>query len=378
MSQPDISGLRILAFCDYFSLESSGGAERVAAEVFSRIQSMGADVAMVSAVPGEQPRIGEVRGVPTRIVRARSLARPLGVQVAWASGFGKATVDTMANRPDVIHVSGLHFHGSVIGSRLAARHGIPLVTTAHVGSIEALPPLVRWATAGYERTIARRILRRSAHTIAVSRNVAAHVRRLGAAHVSVVANGVDHDAFFPDPSRPDDTLEFLFVGRLIGNKAPDLALEAFAAMRHPTARLSFIGDGPMRPKLERAASRLGLGSSVRFLGHRTDVASIMRAAHVLIRPSHTEGQSLTILEAMASGVTVVASDIDANRELIDDGRTGLLHKVGDSRHLGAVLETTLTDPDLRLRLATAAHSSARTFSWDRCAVETATILSRAA
>jgi glycosyltransferase involved in cell wall biosynthesis len=372
LSPPDIAGLKILAFCDYFTPESSGGAERVAAEVFSRLIGWGADVTMISAVPGARPHSTQVQGVPTRTVRARSLATPLRVQAAWATGLRGAARDALETRPDVIHVSGLHFHGSVFGARLARRHGIPLVATAHVGSIEALPPLVRWATTGYERTFARRIVRTADQTIAVSETVADHVCRLGASAVSVIPNGVDHDQFSPDPDPSSHPFEVAFVGRLIGNKAPNQALEAFATIGHPAARLTFVGDGPMRSTLERSAARLG--ATVRFLGHQSDVASILRSSHVLVRPSQTEGQSLTILEAMASGVAVVASDIAANRELIEADETGLLHRVGDSADLGAALGRLLTDTDLRKRLASNAHASAQRFTWDRCATETAAVL----
>jgi rhamnosyl/mannosyltransferase len=236
--------------------------------------------------------------------------------------------------------------------------------------------MTRFTTSIYERTFGRFVLRSSLRVIAVSQATAAHVGRLGARNVTVVANGVDHGQFVPPPQRPESPIEIVFVGRLIGNKGPAMALAAFSSLHHPAARLTFVGDGPSRADLEKAGAKIG--DAVRFLGHRDDVAEVLKAAHIMVRPSQTEGQSLAMLEAMASGMVIVASDIEANRELIQTGVTGLLHRTNNVIDLADALHKAITDPVFRQSLAAAAHQQSLRYSWDQCATQTGVILLAAA
>jgi len=121
-----------------------------------------------------------------------------------------------------------------------------------------------------------------------------------------------------------------------------------------------------------------LAETVRFTGHLDNVSPILASADVLIRPSRTEGQALAILEAMAAGVCVLATDIPANRELVDDGESGLLTPVGDVRQLAARLDSLLTDGRLRDRLAAQGRHRALQHSWEVCARETGQVLLDAA
>ena len=134
----------------------------------------------------------------------------------------------------------------------------------------------------------------------------------------------------------------------------------------------------MRGQLEASTRRLGLEDSVQFLGHIDDVSQIVGAADIVIRPSRTEGQSLVILEAMASGACVLASDIAANRELINPGTSGLLASPGDTRDLARKLQMLLTDGSLRKRLAAQGRKRSFQHSWEVCAHQTGLILAGAA
>ncbi len=373
-------GLRILGFCDYFTTASSGGAEKVTAEVYQRLMAEGAEVMVISAIPRRHLGATPVDGIPTRLVPGLDLAGALNAEVMVAprlltvarqisDGFG----------PNVVHASSIHFQGSFVAALHSRRHRLPLVTTGHVGSIAELPALTRAATTVYERTIGRFVLSSSQRVIAVSNAAALHLGRLGAtkAKTSVVPNGVDHLRFAPG-QRNDEALQVVFVGRLIQNKGPDDALAAFAAIRTPGAHLTFVGDGPMRTHLEASVERLGLEDSVRFAGHVEDVSPIVRAADVLIRPSLTEGQSLAILEAMAAGACVLASDIPANRELIDPGESGLLAGPGDTWDIARQLRMLLSDASLRNRLAARGRERSLQHSWEACAHQTGTILAASA
>jgi len=374
------TGLRILGFCDYFAEDSSGGAEKVTAEVYQRLIDQGAEIRVVSTVPGRPAGETAPWGIPTVLASGRDLSSLLGAQVTLAPGLlrvGRREISQF--RPNVLHASGLHFQSSLAAAILARRKKVPFVATGHIGSIENLAGLVRTATSTYEKSIGRYILKTSRRVIAVSAAVADHMVHLGAPSrsVHVVPNGVDLDRFRPG-SRSETQVGVVFVGRLIGNKGPDEVLDAFAAVAGDDATLTFIGDGPMRGELEAKIQRLELQDKVSFLGHIDDVERLLGEADVMVRPSQTEGQSLAILEAMASGVAVIASDIPPNRELLGDDERGLLVAPGDQSGLSAALGALIDDENRRGSLARAARELVVCHTWDRCAEATGEVLAAAA
>src|SRR4030095_5782738 len=104
------------------------------------------------------------------------------------------------------------------------------------------------------------------------------------------------------------------------------------------------GDGPSRPELERVASELGLADRVRLLGERTDVSLILQALDVFVLPSLGEGISNAILEAMATGLPVIATRVGGNVELVREGITGSLVEPRNPHALSQALDTYLGEP----------------------------------
>ena len=137
-----------------------------------------------------------------------------------------------------------------------------------------------------------------------------------------------------------------FLGRLVRNKGPEVAVRALAeAVRTGVdASLSVVGEGPERANLERLAAREGVRDRVRFEGYRPDPETWLRGVDVLVRPSVTEGMPLGVLEAMAAGVVVVASDVPGNASLVRDGDSGLLVRTGDHAALARALQRLSRDP----------------------------------
>ncbi len=369
-------GLRVLAFCDYFDPSAGGGAERVAAEVYSRLVAAGAHVTVVTTAGGGWSHEG------VRVVRVSTLnlTGALGMQASVTHGATRIALQLIRRlRPHVLHANSLQFQTSVAAARAARRSGIPLVLTAHIAGFESLAQPWRFFAQAHELTVGRFLARTSDRVIAVSGGVAAHLNeRLGLdSSVRVVPNGVDHSVFHP-PAQPVERehVELLFVGRFVANKGPDTLIEAFAALRsrRPGVRLTMVGDGPMGPGLRQRVNDLGLADAVTFTGLSDDVAGHLRAADVLVRPSLTEGMPLAVLEAMASRVCVVASDVAGNASLIDHERCGLLVPAADPMALASALERVVHDRPLRARLAEAAEREARRYTWDHCARETLDVL----
>jgi glycosyltransferase involved in cell wall biosynthesis len=173
--------------------------------------------------------------------------------------------------------------------------------------------------------------------------------------VTQIYNGVDVEKYCSGNGR--DRIRFEIglaadiplvgvVGRLDPIKDHLTLFRAFEAVRTvlPEARLLVVGDGPERERLENRA-----GDGVIFLGNRSDVPEILRALDLFILPSLNEGISNTILEAMATGIPIVATRVGGNPELVEDGRTGILVKAGDLQSIASAILRYLQHADLRAR-----------------------------
>ena len=147
-----------------------------------------------------------------------------------------------------------------------------------------------------------------------------------------------------------------------------MLLRAFALVCHDVADVDLVlaGDGQLRATLERQAQELGMANRVQFLGVRGDVPNLLRAADMFALTSVSEGASITVLEAMASGVPSVVTNVGGNPELVRDGQDGLLVPRGDQRAAAAALQQLLRDPALTARLGASARQRAlETFQLDR-------------
>jgi glycosyltransferase involved in cell wall biosynthesis len=364
-----VAGLRVLGFCDWYTPEASGGAERAAWEIYRRLGAAGAAVSVVSVVHGTPH---DDSGVTVHGVRGVNLTRFLGAYAAPAPGaFSAAAKEVGRVGPHVLHANTIHYTGCIAAARLARRTGIPLVVTAQLGPLGHLPWRARIPGLLWERTAGRYILRRAARVLAVSEAARAHVIGLGAhaERTSLAPNGVDHDRFRTRPIVAGPRPTVAAVGRLIPNKGPDLLLEAAHRLAGEGLAFDvvFVGDGPMRPSLEERTATRGLNGRVRFVGHVADVAAWLRKAEIVVRASYTEGMPLAVLEAMAAGRCNVVSDIAANRELIADGITGLTFHCGDADDLARALRRAIVDPVERGALAEAAQRASSAYSWERTA-----------
>ena len=184
--------------------------------------------------------------------------------------------------------------------------------------------------------------------------------RLDPAKIRVLENGVDLSRFQPalPPSGPP---RLICVARLDPIKAHGDLLAALPPLiaRWPGLTLDLVGEGPMRPALEAEARRLGVQASVRFLGARTDVPELLAQAHVFVLASLSEGMPGSVLEAMASGLPVVATRVGGTPEIVDEGRTGLLVPPGDPVALSKALSVVIEDPQLAGDYAEAGARRAR-------------------
>ncbi|MGB5104086.1 MAG: TIGR03088 family PEP-CTERM/XrtA system glycosyltransferase, partial [Steroidobacteraceae bacterium] len=175
-------------------------------------------------------------------------------------------------------------------------------------------------------------------------------------------SGVDCDRFYPPSDYPLSAIRYPLVlgtiGRLDPVKNQTSLLEAFATLgsERGDLRLTIVGDGPLRGTLESRAASLGIAEWVTFTGARNDTPDLLRSFDVFVLPSINEGISNTILEAMATGLPVVAGRVGGNPELVEDGVTGRLYDPVVPDALEHALLPYLADPSLRRAHGTAARA----------------------
>jgi glycosyltransferase involved in cell wall biosynthesis len=277
--------------------------------------------------------------------------------------FDLLTLRRLARGKDVVH---LHSSKAAVLGRVAAlsigrRHRPAIVVTAHywswlVGGRWA--PLYRW--------IERLLARRCDVIVAVSEREASEGRAaLGSsAPVRLIPNGVDRDHFSPDgvlADRDPGAPLLVCVGRLSHQKGQDVAIRALALLRDRVARLRLVGaesGGGERADLEALAESLGVSDRIEWRGGVDDTAPEYRAADVVVTPSRWDGLSLALLEAMASGAPIVASDVNGSESL---GDAGVIVPPDDPQALADAIDELLQDASARLRLGAAARARSGSF-----------------
>jgi sugar transferase (PEP-CTERM/EpsH1 system associated) len=251
-------------------------------------------------------------------------------------------------RPDVVHTRNWSAFDGILAGRLA---GVRRIAHGEHGREFADP---------HGRNRRRKVLRRLFAPLVDSfTTVSDDLRRwlidevrIRAAKVVRIHNGVDIARYSPgdrEESRaaigiaPGRTVVGT-VGRLNPVKGQATLIQAFARLASTDAVLVIAGDGPCRDELQQCASRLGLGDRVRLLGERHDVPRVLRALDVFVLPSIAEGISNTVLEAMATGLPVVATRVGGNPELIAHGTTGRLVPPENAEALAEGIAEYVRDP----------------------------------
>lgn len=190
------------------------------------------------------------------------------------------------------------------------------------------------------------------------------------AKLIIVPNCVDHALYAPGALPPQPNL-IGYLGRLKKYKSVEDLLSALVIVLKevPDARLVIVGDGDARPSLEGVASELKISPRVEFLGFVSPAEKIRRlqAMNVVVNTSAKEGWGLTVIEANACGVPVIASDVPGLRDSVLHEKTGLLYEYGNIEQLAEKILLVLRDRNLRARLSNEAIAWSRQFDWGQSA-----------
>ena len=355
-----MSSLRVLIAAETYPPDVNGAA-RFAQRLATGLAGRGHDVHVVAPSPDGAPGKRREDGVTVHGVRShRYFLRPdFQVCMPWEAGPACAALLEEID-PDVVHTQAHMVVGRYV-VHATARTGRPLVATNHFmpENLAAHAPVPRvLQRLGYRiawKDLGRMFGKADAVTAPTPRAVELLQRSAGLDDAFPVSCGIDATRYHR--GEEDEIPTVLFVGRMDQEKRVDQLIRAFAALPAGTARLDLVGDGPERQAWTALVADLGIADRVRFRGFVSEeelVEAYARAA-VFCMPGTAELQSLVTLEAMASGMPVVAADAMALPHLVRPGRNGWLFTPGDVEELTARLAALLADPALRRRMGSASR-----------------------
>jgi len=336
-----------------------GGAESVALNL-ARATDRARFRTMACSLSGDGPMrpLFEEQGIETRCITAP--ANPFTRHVALAKRLARQL------RADDVRV--LHCHAdlpAIYGPVAARMTGVrAVVFTQH----SYLARSARDLGLFLQRTVSPLI----SHYVAISRGVLDNATQAGLMkqdRATVIYNGVDLNRFKSDLATRENggPVEIVCVARLSPEKRHADLLDAMRMLvdRKLPVRLTLIGDGALRSDLEARTRSLGIAGHVRFLGTRADVADLLPGFDIFVLSSDFEGLPLSILEAMACRLPVVATDVGSVCEAVEDGRTGLLAPALAPEKLADALERLARDAPLRAAMGAAGRTRAeRVFALD--------------
>jgi phosphatidylinositol alpha-mannosyltransferase len=346
--------VRIALVCPY-AWEASGGVQVHIENLATRLLERGHEatvLAPTTAAPSE-PWVRSV-GRPFR-VSYRGTVAPIA-----PLSFRRTRAELDSFRPDVVHVHEPLTPSASMFATLAAK--APVVATVHAY-------LDRSIAMELAAPVLRRVWRRVSLGIAVSQAAASFLRRaLPAASLEIVPNGVDVGAFAGAQPLGDlpEGRRILWVNRLDAQKGFPVALAAFSKVlaQVPDAVLVVVGEGKDREALGLLTDSARARVDMRGAQPNERVPSYLAASELFVSPAvGQESFGIALVEAMAAGLPVVATDIPGYREVVSDGVEGLLVPPRDPEALAAGLVRALTEPGLAARLGEAGRERARTFDW---------------
>ncbi len=327
-----------------------GGAERCLVELAVRLDPahFTPEVYCLAAPPASGREGCVVRlkdaGIPIHFLRARrAIDFPITLR--------RLTHELQVQRPEILQT--FLFHANVLGRLAGWAAGVPVVVSGIRVAQRHGGPWRPWIERLTDGLVARHVC--------VSQDVAEFSRTRGhlpKRKLAVIPNGIDLTQY---PGTACDLRSLglapgheavTFVGRLDHQKGLDWLLDSCPTWlaRATNHDLLLVGDGPEHARLERQSATLGVSNRVHFVGHRSDVREILAASRLLVLPSRWEGMPNVILEAMASGLPVVSSDVEGVREVLGPHAASQVVAFGDREGLTNKITALIQGRDLAAQL----------------------------
>lgn len=341
-----MSNKRVTLICQQLKV---GGREVALLSLADALNQRGWKVEILSFLPGALDGMFTQKGISVKTFPVRpKMKRVLALRQHF-----------LRYRPNIVHT---HLFSAGFWGRIAASmSGVPVIIHTEGGMLFEEK---KWKRMPAERLLARV----SDRIICVAQCIKEHLIEAGgliAETLVVIPNGVRADDLLGKQLRPMGNPPVLFsAGRLARVKGFDVLIEAFAQLDNFRGKLVLAGDGPEANSLKRLAYSLGIADRVEFLGYRKDVCNLLDNVDLYVAPSRSEGLSNSILEAMAAGVPVVATDVGGNRELLND--VGYIVNPNDPAALAKTIASAIADSDTTTKLVSNARQRvAETYTLER-------------
>ena len=349
--------MKILQVIPYFCF---GGAETMCENLTYALKAKGHEVTVVSLYPERTPISARMEQAGVRILY---LDKKLGMDVSMVPKLAKIMG---AERPDAVHT-----HLDVIKYAVAAAKLAGIKTCVHTVHNVA----DKEAEGRVQKIINKTYFKLGWSTpVALSPEVQRSIVSfygLDAPKVPVIYNGIDLSRCIPkERYGAGETVTLVHIGRFNEQKNHEGLLQAFQKIRKscPQCHLNLLGDGELRQSMEAYAKELGISENVHFQGSQSDVYPFLHDADLFLLPSKYEGMPMTIIEAMGTGLPIVASAVGGVPDMLRDRESGLLTACDPDAVSQAVL-TLIGREDLREKLGKAAKEDSKRFSAEYMAEE---------
>lgn len=349
-----------------------GGAGNATWFVAVALRELGHDVRIVTGAYRDLPRhelrdgiqITRIRSVRRRLDRSNSLE-----MLSFLASALTNHRQVRAGDSDAI-IAFFSVPAGIAALAYRRRWGTPYLVSLRGGDVPGLTPEIGWI----HKLIAplrRRVLRRAVAVIANAAGLAELAQRADGVPVNVIPNGVDTDYFQPANRKSGAPPKVLFVGRFHRQKNLTQLLHSFdTAAKQTPMQLDLVGDGPERHDLQALARGVGCDHLITWRGW-LDKDALRRAyqeADIFVNPSFYEGMPNTVLEAMASGLPIVASRVGGNTELVEQSGGGLLFDIDQPNQLTQALASLASSREKRVELGQNARNHVcERYSWSQVA-----------
>lgn len=366
--------MRIAIFSDTFPPQINGVAH-VISQSAMRLARHGHDVHLLTASQGSREYLDGISQGMYAIHNVRSLPSGVYPDLRFTVPLATTMLQLKGWQPDIVHTH-TPFGVGWAAVRCAKRFGVPLIGTHHTFFDDYLKhvrldsKLTR--NMSWKLTVA--YFNQCDLVLSPSHSLAGEMTENGLeTPVRILPNPIDTELFTPEATRRVPGRSLVYMGRLSFEKSLDQVLTAFCTVRHkmPGATLTLIGDGPERADLEEMAVDLGIDSDVCFTGilRGEELARKLRSMDVFVTLSKTENIPLSVLEAMASGLPVVATAMRGLPEIVKDGVNGLLVPPDEPEVTARQVIRLLGDHEMLETYSRQACAFAQRFSQDRIMTE---------
>jgi glycosyltransferase involved in cell wall biosynthesis len=359
-----------------------GGAGNASAHIASRFAYMGHEIAVVTSRFGKLPHLEQHQNLTLYRVpslrRKQDRSNPFEQLVFLLS----ASIWTLGMVPRFKPNATLAFFGVPSGAiawLLRKVFGVPYIISLRGGDVPGFRP---YDFQRYHKILApflRLIWKDASTVIANSSGLRALASGFDARfEIPIIPNGVDLQEYATEV-RAWSPPRLLSVGRLVHQKGLDLAMRALAELKELEWEWCIAGDGPQINVLRTLANELGIQDRISFPGWRShaELVECYKGSNLFLFPSRHEGMPNVVLEAMASGLPIIASRIAGNEDLVVDGETGLLFPSEDVASLRVALRKLLTDSSQRQVMGNASRRRVEAlYSWETTAQQYALLLER--